>query len=84
MYCRKSSYSSNYVYYGHLNSIQLGSNCLLWKEEETNNTEKLIYYEFKKFRDCSKNFHGQYIAFFRAYLVTILKALMYIIAIYIC
>ena len=47
------------------------------KKETDTETEKLIYHDFRRFRDCiSKQlFKWQQIAFFRAYLVTILKIL---------
>ena len=51
------------------------------KKEETD-TEKLIYYCFRRFHDCSNKelFKWQQITFFRAYLVTILKTINGILA----
>ena len=46
------------------------------KKETDTETEKLIHYDFRRFRDfCKKYLFSLTVAFFRAYLVTILKAL---------
>ena len=45
------------------------------QEEIDKKTEKTVYYFLREFCDCIKESDSAYIAFFRAYRVTILKAL---------